>query len=318
MPDWITVSGVITNVATALDLSYRYAPQEMIVGKDAGTILKEAKQVLRDAVVVLEDHRDVLPLEQYEKFKLEYRNYNWQITDESQEHRAVKDALIKQSRILRELYSKHDTHQKRAYTLLRDVESYQTDVLSASRKAAPQEPQFPDEEPNTSEPSHSKTSATPFTSWFSIFGNSPSTSPAESGTASPRTVPCSDVPGMITEGQGFIVAITHIPQIGSSSADLGSGETQASPGNNNIYRRMISFEGSGKRIDIIDPKLHSLDPRNTSISEDSMRAMTQLGERLLAEHGLQIPEGSPVTNVIGETTSMESTIQKFRQMSVVP
>lgn len=73
MPDWITVSGVITNVATALDLSYRYAPQDMIVSKDAGTILKEAKEVLRDAVVVLEDHKDILPPEQYEKFKLEYR-----------------------------------------------------------------------------------------------------------------------------------------------------------------------------------------------------------------------------------------------------
>jgi hypothetical protein len=73
MPDWITVSGVITNVATALDLGYRYAPYEAIQGKDAGVLLKEADDILRSTSVVLENHKDILTAEDYERFKVQYR-----------------------------------------------------------------------------------------------------------------------------------------------------------------------------------------------------------------------------------------------------
>lgn len=156
MPDWITISGLITNVATALDLSYRYTPHEVIRGKDAAALLREADRILQDTNVVLENHRDELPPEQYKVFKLQYRSFvlvyltkstfadvvlhtprpfffsnrfHWQITDESQEHRAVKDVLIKQSRILSQLYANQDDQQKRASILLRSVETYQASVL---------------------------------------------------------------------------------------------------------------------------------------------------------------------------------------------
>ncbi|KAF8602472.1 hypothetical protein BDV93DRAFT_557469 [Ceratobasidium sp. AG-I] len=327
MPDWITVSGVITNVATAFDLSYRYAPHEMIVGKDAGTLLKEAKQILRDAVVVLEDHKDVLSPDEYERFKLQYRSYNWQITDESQEHRAVKDALVKQSRILSQLYANKDSHQKRAHVLLRNVENYQTNVLAASRSATSTEPQFPDDDVqspwSSSEKASNQSQGSPasFTSWFSVFGKTSSAPPPdlESGVSpSPSSTPPPDAPRIITEGQGFIVAITHIPETESSSVDIGSGELSATKGNEIMYRQMISFESAGRRVDIIDPKLHSADPRNTVISEKSIHAMKKLGERLLSEQDLRVPEGSKTTSNAPDTPSMENTIQRFQQLSANP
>jgi hypothetical protein len=73
MPDWITVSGVITNVATALDLGYRYAPYQAIQGRDAGVLLKEVDEILLSTSVVLENHRELLTPEEYEKFKAQYR-----------------------------------------------------------------------------------------------------------------------------------------------------------------------------------------------------------------------------------------------------
>lgn len=285
-------------------------------------MLQEAKQILRDAVIVLEDHKDVLPPHQYEQFKLQYRSYNWRITDESQENRAVKDALVKQSRILSQLYANRDSHQKRAYSLLCDVESYQTDVLAASRKGSSTVLEFPDEEFSpTSEPasSQSQTSSTSFTSWFSVFGRA-SEKPScdlESGSSSPPSLANSAIgsSNMVVEGRGFIVAITHFPQNEGLSIDLGSGEVR---GGDSVCRRMISFESATKRVDIIDPELHTLDPRKAVIAEDAIRAMTQLGERLMTDPSSKIPEGSQVTNNSPESASMEKFVKNFQQMSTGP
>jgi hypothetical protein len=51
------------------------------------------------------------------------------MTDESQEFRATSDELIRQSRILSQLYANRDSHEQRARNLLRKVETYQTNVL---------------------------------------------------------------------------------------------------------------------------------------------------------------------------------------------
>lgn len=73
--DWITVSGVITNIATALDLGYRYTPHEKLSGKSAEDILKKVDKILLGAHVVLENHKDVLPEETYRELKSTYRKY---------------------------------------------------------------------------------------------------------------------------------------------------------------------------------------------------------------------------------------------------
>jgi uncharacterized protein YlxW (UPF0749 family) len=54
------------------------------------------------------------------------------MTDESQQHRAVKDEIIRQSRILSQLYANKESRQDRATDLLAEVEAYQTDVLVSS------------------------------------------------------------------------------------------------------------------------------------------------------------------------------------------
>ncbi|KAG9123588.1 hypothetical protein FRC07_014639 [Ceratobasidium sp. 392] len=92
---------------------------------------------------------------------------------------------------------------------------------------------------------------------------------------------------------------------------------------------MISFEGAGKRIDVIDPKRHSLSENGAYIGvasleerkalllkaiaadEEALRAMTLLGERLLND---AVPVGSHVTDA-GADGSLESTIEGFRRMS---
>ncbi|KAF8602491.1 hypothetical protein BDV93DRAFT_557494 [Ceratobasidium sp. AG-I] len=284
--DWITVSGVITNIATALDLGYRYTPHEKIAGKSAEDILKKVEKVLRSANVVLENHKDILPGETFKELKDTYRKYHWQMTDEAQENRAATDDLIKQSRILSQLYANRTTHQDRAKALLRRVEVYQTSVLTASRSAsAPGFLAFEDEDFPASNPSEKQPSGLDsYTSWFSAFKGStscPTPPPDLEQGASQLESPSTSV----VERKGFVVAVTHFPRSTDSTVDVATGEINKTVVGNGstIYRRMISFENDEKRIEIIDPVLYALDKSQAYIAESSLRAMSELGESLLGQ-----------------------------------
>ncbi|KAF8595497.1 hypothetical protein BDV93DRAFT_514941 [Ceratobasidium sp. AG-I] len=330
MPDWITVSGVVTNVATIFDLGYRYAPYEVIQGKDAGAVLKEVDDILRSTKDVLENHKDILDPEEYTRLKAQYRSYHWRMTDESQQHRAVKDEIIRQSRILSQLYANKESRQDRAIDLLSTVEAYQTNVLAASRSAAHNKlPSFPDEEdkPKSRHPvSQQQPTTRSLTSWFSAIGM-PSTSTSLSSDIestgesshskiSGLALPTEPSPKFVVEGsfcfhldaqrQGFVVAVTHFPEHPVPTVDLGTGMIQQPADSSNIYRRMISFENAGRRIDIIDPRLHSLDEQETHIvqfqylDETALRAMSNLGRRLMNERNAGVKALSPASKILSE------------------
>lgn len=184
MPDWFAVTGAITNVATAIDMGYRYRPTEIVYGKDAGDILKQVDEILKHSKDVLENHKGLLEDELYEDLCDKHRIYHWQMTDENQGHRATRDEIIRSSRILSELYASEDSRQTRAETLLATVEQYQTDVLSASqtahqiRKGKPIA-LFPDVKNKRVEMISNPTRS--FTSWFSIF-NGASRDGSQTGT----------------------------------------------------------------------------------------------------------------------------------------
>jgi hypothetical protein len=71
--DWMKVGGVITNLATALDLGYRYTPYEKIGGKSAVDVLKQVDKVLSSTNTLLENHKELLPPEEYVELKNTYR-----------------------------------------------------------------------------------------------------------------------------------------------------------------------------------------------------------------------------------------------------
>lgn len=73
MPDWITVSGVVTNVASMLDLGHRYTPYEAIRGRDAAAMLTEVGEILRNANTVLENQKDSFSPEDYAALKAQHR-----------------------------------------------------------------------------------------------------------------------------------------------------------------------------------------------------------------------------------------------------
>lgn len=317
--DWITVSGVITNIATALDLGYRYGPYEKIKGKNTTEILKDVDKVLLGTSVVLENHRDLLPPDEYHELKSMYRSYHWQMTDESQQDRAATDELIRQSRILSQLYANRDSHHQRAKTLLYNVEVYQTTVLAASRKAVPLHPlSFADSASNGSSnsatnPSKPLTSSS-YTSWFSAFGRSSQAS--SSATDLESGVSSTGSPTPAAEGHGFIVAVTHFPRAVGSSVDVGTGEVENTVvgTGNTIYRRMITFENDEKRINIIDPRLYALDRGETFVSESSLRAMSELGENLLSQPDSGVPKECQVIDD-AKDIPLENMIQKFSKIS---
>jgi hypothetical protein len=73
--DWNRVTGVVTNLATALDIGYRYAPYEKIAGKSAADILKQVDKVLQATNTVLENHKEYLPASQFAELKKAYCRY---------------------------------------------------------------------------------------------------------------------------------------------------------------------------------------------------------------------------------------------------
>lgn len=71
MPDWFAITGAITNVATAFDLTYRYGPETM--HEDASKILAKVDEILGHSNAVLENHKGVLDDKTYEDLKDKYR-----------------------------------------------------------------------------------------------------------------------------------------------------------------------------------------------------------------------------------------------------
>lgn len=73
--DWTRLSGFVTNIATAPDLGHRYASYEKIAGKSATDILKQVDKILQSTNVLLENHKDYLPANQFTEFKRAYCRY---------------------------------------------------------------------------------------------------------------------------------------------------------------------------------------------------------------------------------------------------
>ncbi|KAG8719283.1 hypothetical protein FRC08_003233 [Ceratobasidium sp. 394] len=266
MPDWFAITGAITNIATAIDLGCRYSPNEAVYGPDAEKLLKQVDEILNHTNTVLENHKGILDENVYEELKDKYRVFHWQMSDESQGERAIRDQIIRQSRILSQLYASRESRQDRARALLESVEVYQVDVLSASEAAHRARKgkalaMFPDVK---SPPENSDSAPKSFTSWFSVFGgpprqNAPQTdieSARSSETPSPSSssgsLGITTVPSLEDR---YIVAVTHLPDTDAQPTPK-SEASNAQPAT--LYRRMISFEGAGKRIDIIDTKRYAL------------------------------------------------------------
>ncbi|CCO34665.1 hypothetical protein BN14_08770 [Rhizoctonia solani AG-1 IB] len=169
---WNRAAGFFVNLPANIKAGYSYTPYEEIGGKSAADVLKQVDKVLQSANTVLENHKEYLPPGQFSELKKAYCRYHWQMTNESQADRTYYDERIRESRILSQLYADRATHQDRAKLLLREVETYQTRVLSASRNAQPPETlvKFEDEMTKPVAAESKKPSLESYTSWFSSFG----------------------------------------------------------------------------------------------------------------------------------------------------
>ncbi|KAH7332911.1 hypothetical protein B0J17DRAFT_709377, partial [Rhizoctonia solani] len=281
--DWARFTGIFTNVKASLDSEYRYAPYEEIGGRNAADILKQVDKILQSTNTVLENHKDYLPVNQFSELKKAYCRYHWQMTNESQEDRAYYDRRIRESRILSQLYANRASSHDRAKLLLREVETYQTRVLSASRNAQPPEVlvKFEDEltDPATS---GSKDSALEsYTSWFSVFGGDRRASiDLEVQRAQSDPAPAYDAEGA---GEEFIVSITHFPKPADepTKGDVENLAPELIDNDKNLFRRRITFENNDRRVEIIDQKLYALSENETYVAETALQAMLELGQRLL-------------------------------------
>ncbi|KAJ1300210.1 hypothetical protein OPQ81_011957 [Rhizoctonia solani] len=311
--------GVFTNVKAALESGYLYAPYEEIGGKTAADILKQVDKILQSANTVLENHREYLPNDQFSELKQAYCRYHWQMTNESQEDRAYYDQRIRESRILSQLYANRATHHDRAKLLLREVETYQTRVLSASRNAQPPEVlvKFEDELTDSIATGPKASTLESYTSWFSVFGRTGRSSSIDLEVKQAQSDPA---PAYDAEGEAFIVSVTHFPKPSNEPIEAEQVE-RAVPAlvgsGNNIYRRMIAFENKDKRVEIIDPKLYALSQNETYVAQNALQAMSELGQRLLNQSDSEIAGVSEMTGSPSQVPSLETTIQKFRKVSVV-
>ncbi|KAG8688575.1 hypothetical protein FRC11_005196 [Ceratobasidium sp. 423] len=324
------ISGGTSTATETFDPGYRYMPYERIAGKSAADILKQVDQVLQSTNIVLENHKESLPTAQFAALKQDYRRYHWQMTNESQEDRAYFDKNIRQSRILSQLYASKQTNQDRAKVLLYKVEAFQTKVLLLSLKhyhwqCASRNTQAEDdlvlfEDELAESPSTSRTpTLDSFTSWFS-FGKPRSTSSALH-IESKKTVITSDpAPAYVAEGGGFSISVTHFPKPPNDPADGSGTEFGGGPvvgTGSRVYRRMIVFENKDKRVEITDPRLYALEGNETYVAENTLQAMSELGQSVLNQSDSGFPSDSQIsTDTASQAQSLEMTIQKFKKMAV--
>ncbi|CAE6418989.1 unnamed protein product [Rhizoctonia solani] len=304
----------VTSIPSSIDVGYSYSAYEQVSGKSAAEILKQVDKILQSTNVLLENHKEYLPEHQFTEFKKAYRRqvmYHWQMTNESQEDRAYYDQRIRESRILSQLYANKQSHHDRAKKLLREVESYQTKVLSASRNAQPPDTLvlFEDELTPASSSNSRSSTLDSYTSWFSFFGRQTHSSSVDSEPA-----PISDA-----EGQGFTVSVTYFPAPPSENVESTGSDidhpTHANKGGK-TYQRMIAFEDKDRRTEVTDPKFYKLEENQTYIAEDALQALLELGQRVLDQSDSGIHQVSQITDSPSQTPSLEATIQKFRKMSV--
>ncbi|CAE6486838.1 unnamed protein product [Rhizoctonia solani] len=328
--DWSHFTSAVKNVKEALAPGYRYAPYEEIGGKTAAEVLKQVDKILQSTNTVLENHKEYMPASQFSELKKAYCRYHWQMTNESQEDRAYYDQRIRESRILSQLYADRATHHDRAKLLLREVETYQTRVLSASRNAQP--PQLLEFEDELTESAarleHSALES--YTSWFSLIGGISRSSSIDNEVNQAQSDPA---PAYNAEWNGFVVSVTHFPKSPGESIDMEGPAPVVVGSGNNIYRRMVAFENNEKRVEIMDQRLYALKENETYVgrfdlkfyvqdltplakeAETTLQAMLELGERLLNESGSDITQISGITDSPSQTPSLETTIQKFRKTS---
>ncbi|KAL5632842.1 hypothetical protein ACGC1H_005703 [Rhizoctonia solani] len=310
--DWARFTGV---VKAALDSDYRYAPYEEIGGKTAADVLSQVDKILQSTNTVLENHKEYLPANQFSELKKAYCRYHWQMTNESQEDRAYYDQRIRESRILSQLYADRATHHDRAKLLLREVETYQTRVLSASRNAQPPEllVKFEDELTESTTPGTEHSTPKSYTSWFSVIGGASRSSSIDNEVKRAQSDPA---PAYSAEGEGFVVSVTHFPKSPNESTGAEGVVPALIGSGTNIYRRMVAFENGEQRVEIKDQRLYALEENETYVAEANLQAMVELGKQLLNQSDSAITQVSGVVNSPLQTPSLETTIQKFRKTSV--
>ncbi|CUA72916.1 hypothetical protein RSOLAG22IIIB_10386 [Rhizoctonia solani] len=311
--DWTHFTSAAKNVKEVLAPGYRYAPYEEIGGKTAADVLKQVDKILQSTNTVLENHKEYMPASQFSELKKAYCRYHWQMTNESQEDRAYYDQRIRESRILSQLYADRATHHDRAKLLLREVETYQTRVLSASRNAQPPQLLKFEDELTESATGAEHSALESYTSWLSLIGRTsrPSSIDNEVEQAQPDPAAAHNA-----EWNGFIVSVTHFPKSPGESINIEDSASVVVGSGNKIYRRMVAFENNEKRVEIKDRRLYALKENETYVAETALQAMLELGERLLSESDSAITQISGTTDSPSQTPSLETTIQKFRKTSV--
>ncbi|KAG8721095.1 hypothetical protein FRC09_008497 [Ceratobasidium sp. 395] len=285
MAPWI-VSAIFTNVSSIWERNSR--SYEDIKAADAGVLLKEIDNVLGHTSKLLQAHRDLLSDREFAGFKAQHRTYLLVFTDEQQKLDKASNATEKAE------------SQDRAARLLNTVKAYRGTVFEASQKATQTPaPAFPDEEriptdltapldtqvttsadqaapPALDIPTHLQipTHVSPFRpssppriprisilpTNLGLMGKlgTAHTSLAQTNTSTPE-------PDFV-EGQGFAIAVVHIPRDATRK----------------LYERLVYVKMGERQFQIPDPTLHVLEPDQVTVDDKTLAAAFMLvGEFLL-------------------------------------
>ncbi|KAG9087559.1 hypothetical protein FRC06_002479 [Ceratobasidium sp. 370] len=278
MPDWMSISGFVMNVASSLDIGCRYIPQNV----KAPELLEKIDKILGHTKEILETHGPAMPTNKYVKFQAMYSEYHLQMVFESQQDRADTKEQIERGRILAKEWSGNlGAPHQRIGKLLDSAETLETNVLSESRKTNPTPRAFADATPTSAGspsdnlPQGSTSTSTAYTSWFSGTRASSSPTDVESGP-----VPESSRVTAPSVRRGLTVSVTHL-STRSSTVGLGTGGVNST--RSSLYRRIVTFESDERRVDIIDPTPHHLGGSGPYVSAAALSEMVTLGEFILGQ-----------------------------------
>lgn len=266
---------------------------------------------------LLENNRDLFSAAEFKELKWRYTRHHWDATNEGQEERAKKDEVIRQSRILSQLYVDRKPQMERLRELLFQIESLQTRIFAIGRARNAhglyEDPDIITDTPAPEPPAPPKPKAPsnqPQSAWFTAYPElrrSDSAATIKPARAGPSTAP--PEPDEAAE-HGFEVKITRFRKPRAEAGGDGGGTTAGT--GQKIYRRVVSVQNSEKRVDIYDPELFVVGGGENRISTTSLQEIVEIGKRLLRQPG--VPEGSVMLPAPPPREIISTTTQRYLMM----
>ncbi|CAE6391397.1 unnamed protein product [Rhizoctonia solani] len=267
----------------------------IVEGDNALAMVKRVEGILEDSMRVLESHERVMSSGEFKAFSIKHRHLVLKVVEVKQEvYRHQEQSVVSGAPAERG----SDRIARDVVRLQHQVEIYQQDVLTASRRA-----QINEEESfmkrHLEGASQTTGSSDPTTTWYSVVSQKPSTV-SESGSDSETLV----------DREPYL-AVAHVRSTSSEAGDSNEPTDES-------YRQILILESRDKTMIMItqDPNRCYANEEVNPLNESSLLEMSRAGEALLRATDPNNIQGYEVVKPQHETSWVDSFIHSLSRLGV--